>query len=167
MFASRFTRGARLITQLPRLKPVTTPQFQLKSFMSTEIRKAIDEAVAKTPVVLFMKGTPEFPLCGFSRATITLLGKQGVDPAKFAAYDVLEDPELREAIKEYTDWPTIPQLFVNGEFIGGCDIVVSMAKSGELAELLENANVLVDADADTAAKAGTEAENNEKEAKET
>lgn len=113
------------------------------AFMSTEIRKAIEDAVGSAPVVLFMKGTPEFPQCGFSKATIGILGQQGVDPTKFAAYNVLEDPELREAIKEFTEWPTIPQLFVNEEFVGGCDVIKSMAKSGELTELLEEADVLV------------------------
>lgn len=90
-----------------------------------------------------MKGTPEFPQCGFSRATIQILGQQGVDPNKFAAYNVLEDPELREGIKEYSQWPTIPQLYVNSEFVGGCDIVMSMAQSGELADLLEQNECLV------------------------
>lgn len=121
---------------------------QLKLFMSTEIRKAIEDAIASAPVVLFMKGTPEFPQCGFSRATVALLGKQGVDPAKFAAYNVLEDPELREAIKEFSNWPTIPQLYVNKEFIGGCDVLTSMASSGELAELLEEADALVPEEAE-------------------
>lgn len=90
-----------------------------------------------------MKGTPEFPQCGFSRATIQILGQQGVDPEKFAAYNVLEDPELRDGIKEYSEWPTIPQLYVNGDFIGGCDIVTNMAQSGELADLLETNDALV------------------------
>lgn len=90
-----------------------------------------------------MKGTPEFPQCGFSRATIQMLGQQGVDPDKFAAYNVLEDPELREGIKEYSQWPTIPQLYVNKEFVGGCDIVMSMAQSGELGELLEANECLI------------------------
>lgn len=90
-----------------------------------------------------MKGTPEFPQCGFLRATIQMLGQQGVDPAKFAAYNVLEDQELREGIKEYSQWPTIPQLYVDKEFIGGCDIITQMAKSGELAKLLEDNDCLV------------------------
>lgn len=90
-----------------------------------------------------MKGTPEFPQCGFSRATIKILGQQGVDPEKFAAYNVLEDAELREGIKEYSSWPTIPQLYVNKEFVGGCDIVMSMAESGELGELLEQNDCLI------------------------
>ncbi|SCU84993.1 LADA_0D05116g1_1 [Lachancea dasiensis] len=112
-------------------------------FMSSETREAITSAIKSAPVVLFMKGTPEFPQCGFSRATVGMLGQQGVDPLKFAAYNVLEDPELREGVKEISEWPTIPQLYVNQEFVGGCDIVMSMAQSGELAKLLEDAKALV------------------------
>lgn len=89
-----------------------------------------------------MKGTPEAPQCGFSRASVQVLGLQGVDPAKFAAFDVLSDAELRAGIKEYSDWPTIPQLYVAGEFVGGCDILVSMHQGGELAKLLEEKDVL-------------------------
>lgn len=111
--------------------------------LSDETKKAIDEAVHSAPVVLFMKGTPEAPACGFSRATIQLLGQQGVDPAKFAAYNVLEDPELRQGIKEYSEWPTIPQLYVNDEFVGGCDIITNMSQTGELAELLDAAHALI------------------------
>lgn len=117
-------------------------------FMSTETKKAIEEAIGSAPVVLFMKGTPEFPQCGFSRATISMLGQQGVDPAKFAAYNVLEDPELREGIKEFSNWPTIPQLYVNNEFVGGCDVITSMARSGELSDVLEEANALVPEEAE-------------------
>ncbi|KAF7580633.1 putative monothiol glutaredoxin-5 [Clavispora lusitaniae] len=132
----------RSVIQGARLNPVfRKPTFA--RFLSTEIKDAIDKAVQSSPVVLFMKGTPEFPQCGFSRATIQMLGQQGVDPHKFAAYNVLEDPELREGIKEYSQWPTIPQLYVNKEFVGGCDIVMSMAKSGELADLLEANDCLV------------------------
>lgn len=90
-----------------------------------------------------MKGTPETPQCGFSRASIQVLGLQGVDPDKFTAFNVLEDSELREGIKEYSDWPTIPQLYVDKEFVGGCDIIVSMHQSGELAKLLDEKRVLV------------------------
>ncbi|KAK9455572.1 thioredoxin-like protein [Dipodascopsis uninucleata] len=118
-------------------------------YLSQEARHAIDQAVASKPVVLFMKGTPEFPQCGFSRASIQILGLQGVDPEKFAAFNVLEDDELRQGIKEYSDWPTIPQLYVNKEFVGGCDILISMHQSGELAELLDSAGVLAE-DAESA-----------------
>jgi Grx4 family monothiol glutaredoxin len=93
-----------------------------------------------------MKGTPETPQCGFSRASIQILGLQGVDPGKFAAFNVLEDPELRSGIKEYSDWPTIPQLYVDKEFVGGCDILVSMHQNGELAKLLEEKRVLAAAE---------------------
>lgn len=112
-------------------------------FLNSETKKAIEEAIGSAPVVLFMKGTPEFPQCGFSRATIAMLGQQGVDPAKFAAYNVLEDPELREGIKEFSNWPTIPQLYVKNEFVGGCDVITSMARSGELSDVLEEADALV------------------------
>lgn len=112
-------------------------------WLSNETKAAIDKAVASAPVVLFMKGTPEQPMCGFSRNTIQILGYQGIDPTKFAAYNVLDDPELRQGIKEYSEWPTIPQLYVNKEFIGGHDIVVSMNDNGDLAELFENEDVLV------------------------
>ncbi|GAB1314992.1 monothiol glutaredoxin grx5 [Madurella fahalii] len=114
-----------------------------RRLLSDATRQAIDKAVGAAPVVLFMKGTPETPQCGFSRASIQVLGLQGVDPAKFAAFNVLEDDELRQGIKEYSDWPTIPQLYVDKEFIGGCDIIVSMHQNGELAKLLEEKKVLV------------------------
>ncbi|KAF8477127.1 glutaredoxin [Kalaharituber pfeilii] len=110
--------------------------------LSNETRAAIDKAIASSPVVLFMKGTPEMPQCGYSRATVKILGIQGVDPKKFAAFNVLDDTELKEGIKEYSKWPTIPQLYINKEFIGGCDILVSMHQNGELAELLEKEGVL-------------------------
>ena len=90
-----------------------------------------------------MKGTPETPQCGFSRTTIQILGLQGVDPAKFTAFNVLEDEELRSGIKEFSDWPTIPQLYVEGEFVGGCDILMGMHKDGSLAGLLAEKGVLV------------------------
>ncbi|KAL4896322.1 UbiA prenyltransferase family-domain-containing protein [Aspergillus ambiguus] len=125
--------------------------FQLPSILharllSSETRTAIDKAVASAPVVLFMKGTPETPQCGFSRASIQILGLQGVDPKKFVAFNVLEDPELREGIKEYSDWPTIPQLYLDKEFVGGCDILMSMHQNGDLAKMLEEKGVLVAAD---------------------
>ncbi|KAL2018350.1 hypothetical protein VTK56DRAFT_953 [Thermocarpiscus australiensis] len=133
----------RPATQSPLRSRLPLPlQLQLR-LLSDATRQAIDRAVASAPVVLFMKGTPETPQCGFSRASIQVLGLQGVDPAKFAAFNVLEDPELRQGIKEYSDWPTIPQLYVDKEFIGGCDIIVSMHQNGELAKLLEEKGVLV------------------------
>ncbi|KAI4277790.1 MAG: hypothetical protein L6R35_006126 [Caloplaca aegaea] len=96
-----------------------------------------------------MKGTPETPQCGFSRASIQVLGLQGVDPTKFAAFNVLEDEELRQGLKEYADWPTIPQLYLQKEFVGGCDILMSMHQNGELSKLLDEMDVLVPEEAPT------------------
>lgn len=90
-----------------------------------------------------MKGTPEMPQCGFSRGVVQILGLQGLDPLKFAAFNVLEDEELRQGIKEFSDWPTIPQLYVDKEFVGGADIVQGLFKSGELAKMLEGKGLLV------------------------
>ncbi|KAG6052549.1 monothiol glutaredoxin grx5 [Claviceps sp. LM77 group G4] len=119
--------------------PLSLFQYRL---LSSETRSAIDRAVASAPVVLFMKGTPEMPQCGFSATVIKILGMQGVNPAKFAAFNVLEDAELREGIKEYSDWPTIPQLYVDKEFVGGCDILRNMHTNGELATFFEGKDVL-------------------------
>lgn len=110
--------------------------------LSDHTKQAIEKAVASAPVVLFMKGTPETPQCGFSRASIQILGLQSVDPNKFAAFNVLEDDELRSGIKEFSDWPTIPQLYIDKEFVGGCDILVSMHQDGSLAKMLEEKGVL-------------------------
>ena len=97
------------------------------------IRDAIQQAIDEHPVILFMKGTPEQPSCGFSARTVAAL--QGVG-TPFAAVDVLPDPRIRQELSAISDWPTIPQLFVRGELIGGCDIVSEMYESGELAETL-------------------------------
>lgn len=117
---------------------------QQARLLSQEVRNAIDKAVASAPVVLFMKGTPETPQCGFSRTSIQILGLQGVDPAKFTAFNVLEDEDLRSGIKEYSDWPTIPQLYIDKEFIGGCDILINMHKDGSLAKLLAEKQLIVE-----------------------
>jgi monothiol glutaredoxin len=101
---------------------------------SNPIREAIVEAIAGHKVILFMKGTPEAPACGFSARTVAAL--QAVD-APFAAVDVLPDPRIRQELSAISNWPTIPQLFANGELIGGCDIVTEMFESGELAEALQ------------------------------
>ncbi|OBZ73521.1 Monothiol glutaredoxin-5, mitochondrial [Grifola frondosa] len=113
-----------------------------RRFLTQEARAKIQEAVSSTPVVLFMKGTLDHPQCGFSRAAVQVLEIQGVPPAKLKSYNVLEDTELRSSIKEFSDWPTIPQLYVNGEFVGGCDILLSMHQSGELETLLEKEGVI-------------------------
>ena len=97
------------------------------------IEQFIENEVKTNDVVLFMKGTPQFPQCGFSAAVVGALDHLGIE---YAALDVLADPELRQGIKQYSDWPTIPQLYVDGAFIGGADIVREMYLSGELLELL-------------------------------
>lgn len=140
MFRS-LLQASKIQLRQPVLRPASG--FSFRRFMTTETEDAIKKAIDSAPVVLFMKGTPEFPQCGFSRATINILGEVGVDPEKFAAYNVLEDAELRDGIKEFSEWPTIPQLYVDKEFIGGCDIVTSMSRTGELQELLEGKDVLV------------------------
>ena len=93
----------------------------------------IDELVKNNDVVLFMKGTALFPQCGFSSRAIAILDRLG---AGYETVDVLQDPEIRAGIKEYSDWPTVPQLYVHGEFVGGSDIMMEMFESGELQELL-------------------------------
>ena len=93
----------------------------------------IGEIVGKNDIVLFMKGTPLFPQCGFSSRAIAILDRLG---APYETVDVLQDPEIRQSIKEYSDWPTIPQLYVRGEFVGGSDIMMEMSESGELNQLL-------------------------------
>jgi monothiol glutaredoxin len=100
---------------------------------SNPVREAIADAISQHKVILFMKGTPEAPACGFSARTVAAL--QALD-APFAAVDVLPDPRIRQELSAISNWPTIPQLFVDGELVGGCDIVAEMYESGELAETL-------------------------------
>jgi monothiol glutaredoxin len=97
--------------------------------MSESVADRIASDVSSSDVVLFMKGTPVFPQCGFSAAVVQILTEVGV---KFKSFDVLKDPELRQGIKEFSNWPTIPQLYVKGEFVGGCDIIREMHASSEL-----------------------------------
>ncbi len=101
--------------------------------MTDTIQQQLDKLVHEHDVVLFMKGTPQFPQCGFSQRVAAILNHHGV---ACAAVNVLLDPAIRAGIKVYSDWPTIPQLYVKGEFVGGCDIVTEMDESGELARLL-------------------------------
>ena len=104
-----------------------------------DVNDRIRKALSAAPVVLFMKGTPEFPQCGFSAQTASALRHLG---ARFHHVNIFEDPELREALKRYSNWPTYPQLYVNGELIGGCDIVLEMYRSGELKQVLESAGAV-------------------------
>lgn len=107
--------------------------------MSTEVHDFIDKAVKDHDVVLFLKGTPEQPRCGFSSTVVQILDHLGVE---YVGVDVLQDEGLREGIKAYSDWPTIPQLYLKGEFIGGCDIVREMFQSGELKTALDEKGLL-------------------------
>jgi len=106
----------------------------------TDINAFIDDKVKNNDVFLFMKGTPDFPQCGFSGQVVQILNYLGVD---YASANVLESDELREGIKAYSNWPTIPQLYVKGEFIGGADITREMFQSGELQSHLEQAGITV------------------------
>ena len=102
--------------------------------LTPETRERISALVQAAPVFLFMKGTPQAPQCGFSAQVIQILNS--LVPEKYGTHDVLSDPDVREGIKEFSDWPTIPQLYVKGEFLGGCDIVIEMYQSGELQDAL-------------------------------
>ena len=104
----------------------------------SDVQQRIDEIVRGHDVVLFMKGTALFPQCGFSSRAVAILDHLGVP---FESVDVLQDPEIRNGIKDYSDWPTIPQLYVKGEFIGGSDIMMEMFEAGELQQLIEEKQV--------------------------
>ena len=101
-----------------------------------DVIERIKSQLSSSPVVLYMKGTPDFPQCGFSAAAVRALSAAG---AQFTHVNIFEDPEVREALKQYSNWPTYPQLYVNGELIGGSDIILDMYKSGELQKLLSDA----------------------------
>ena len=104
--------------------------------MSRDVQKEIHDLVHTNRVVLFMKGTPQFPQCGFSSAAAQMLKMAGC--GEFATVNVLADNDIREGVKQYANWPTIPQLYVNGEFIGGADIMRELSQSGELAQLVSS-----------------------------
>ena len=104
----------------------------------SEIKTEISKLVNSDKVVLFMKGTPDFPQCGFSAQVIDILNYLGV---KFSSFNVLEDNNLREGIKEFSDWPTIPQIYINNEFIGGCDIFREMLENNEIESFLKDNNI--------------------------
>ena len=108
--------------------------------MDANVRDRIRQEITDTPVVLYMKGSPVFPQCGFSAAVVQILSHLGV---KFKGVDVLADPQIRQGIKEFSNWPTIPQLYVKGEFVGGCDIIREMYETGELQQVLEQSGVTV------------------------
>ncbi len=97
------------------------------------VQDKIKQQIASDKIVLYMKGTPQFPQCGFSAKSVELLKASG---AEFSTVDVLADPDIRQGIKEYSNWPTIPQLYINGEFVGGCDILTELFQKGELQRMV-------------------------------
>ena len=106
--------------------------------MENSVKEKIENLINESEVMLFMKGTPEMPQCGFSAAVVGVLNHLGVN---YKTSNVLQDEEIREGIKEYSDWPTIPQLYVKNEFVGGCDIIREMYESGELNELISSKGI--------------------------
>jgi monothiol glutaredoxin len=106
--------------------------------MTEDARTRIDQTVKGNNVVLFMKGTPLFPQCGFSSRAVAILDHLGVE---YTSVDVLQDQAVRQGIKEYSDWPTIPQLYVKGEFVGGSDIMMEMYENGELGQLMQDSGL--------------------------
>jgi monothiol glutaredoxin len=106
--------------------------------VSETIHDRIGQLVSTTPVVLFMKGTPMFPQCGFSSTAVSILERLGVE---FEGVDVLADPAIRQGVKEFSEWPTVPQLYIGGEFVGGSDIMMEMYQAGELTAMLDQAGV--------------------------
>lgn len=101
--------------------------------LTPELKKRIEDTLSSDKVVLFMKGNRDFPMCGFSARTVAILQETG---APFREVNILEDEEIRQGLKEYSEWPTYPQLYVDGKLVGGCDIVMEMAENGELQKLL-------------------------------
>jgi len=104
-----------------------------------DLQKDLGEMVKKDKVVVFMKGTPAQPMCGFSNAVVQILRMHGVDD--YSAYNVLEDQDLRQGVKEFSNWPTIPQVYFNGEFVGGCDILLQMHQNGDLVDELQKLGI--------------------------
>ena len=107
-----------------------------RNTVAEDVIDRIKTHIGTSPAVLFMKGTPDFPQCGFSAQAVSALRASGAD---FHSVNIFEDPELRDALKKFSNWPTYPQLYVNGELVGGCDIVLDMHRKGELKKLLDEA----------------------------
>lgn len=134
--------------RLPSVRPLPDqgrlPHDQGLLTMTDSIKQTIQQDIDSNPVMLFMKGDADFPQCGFSARVVQILQHIGVP---FKAANVLADSELRQGIKDYSNWPTIPQLYVKGEFVGGCDIVTEMYQTGELQKLLQEKNIACNASA--------------------
>jgi monothiol glutaredoxin len=117
-------------------KPSIAGSLGNRGILTMDVNERIQKQLDAYPVLLYMKGSPDFPQCGFSARTVAAL--RAVD-AKFAYVDIFEDPEIREGLKAFSNWPTFPQLYIKGELVGGCDICVELHESGELAEMVESA----------------------------
>ncbi|ORZ21648.1 thioredoxin-like protein [Absidia repens] len=128
------TRTSSLIKPLTNTRSVAGPMWA--RWLSDSLRTKLDQDIKAKPVVLFMKGTADEPMCGFSRAAVQIMQVQGVDFKDVQTFNVLADDDLRQGIKDYSEWPTIPQVYINGEFVGGCDILLNMHQSGDLEDLL-------------------------------
>eukprot|EP00794_Sanderia_malayensis_P020404 gene20404-22417_t len=126
---------AKPTSALPEALPKFATLTFLRACSSKWSNDVLKDAVNEHKIVVFMKGTPEEPMCGFSRAVVKILEMHGVE--EFSSYNILEDEELRKRIKEFSAWPTVPQVYLNGEFVGGCDIMIQMHQSGELIEELQ------------------------------
>lgn len=134
---------ASLLRRSIRLGPSTsciTAKLRYFSYQKVKwTNERFDEVVKKDKVVVFMKGVPKQPMCGFSNAVVQILNVHGVE--EYGSYNVLEDEELRQGVKEYSSWPTIPQVYVGGEFLGGCDIMLQLHQNGELIEELQKVGI--------------------------
>ncbi|CAL8316381.1 unnamed protein product [Merluccius merluccius] len=138
--SARCLRPASLLWR--RAVPVVpVPVVPVGRFLSaaTDMQQTLGEMVKKDKVVVFIKGTPAQPMCGFSNAVIQILRMHGVED--YAAYNVLDDQDLRQGIKEFSNWPTIPQVYINSEFLGGCDILLQMHQNGDLVEELNKLGI--------------------------
>ena len=133
----------RIVNNSLRLSPVTLCITSRLRYFSDQIEKwtneRFDEVVKKDKVVVFMKGIPKQPMCGFSNAVVQILQMHGVE--SYGSYNVLEDEDLRQRVKEYSNWPTVPQVYVGGEFLGGCDIMLQLHQNGELIEELQKVGI--------------------------
>ncbi|EFA86272.1 glutaredoxin-related family protein [Heterostelium album PN500] len=137
-YTGRFLVGGLHSTNIVRENGVRSFS-RYYSSVKDEYQKKIADQVKEFPCVLYMKGTPERPMCGFSNTVIRILEAEG---ATFKSHNVLEDDDLRENIKSFSNWPTIPQVYIKGEFVGGADIMMNMYKTGELSKMLEDAGVV-------------------------
>ncbi|GIL75820.1 hypothetical protein Vretimale_5537 [Volvox reticuliferus] len=120
--------------RVPRQQVQISASLEAGPGMDPELKKSIDSLIERNNIVVFMKGSPQFPQCGFSNTVVQILNTLG---AKYEAVDILADPRLRSGMKVYSQWPTFPQVYINGEFFGGCDIMIGAYQSGELKEILE------------------------------